>query len=161
MRRWHVVASLAAALLVTGCAEENFREGLEAYQAKRYEQAVAIWRPLAQDGGPRAQHHLANLYRGGLGVERDLARSAEWMRRAARQGHAPSQFTLAYMLDEGMGVERDPAAAFKWYRLAAVGLHRITKRQEARQRAEELAEEIGPEEAKRVHAAVERWSPLE
>ena len=144
---------------LTGCSEPGYRDGLHAYEAGKYDKAAAIWEPLAQAGHMRAQHQLGNLYRGGLGVGRDPARSFRWMRRAAEQGHAPSQFVLGYMLDEGLGVARDPARAFKWYRLAASSLESVPRRVEARRHAERLAGEIGTQRREVMMAEVRAFSP--
>lgn len=150
---------LAGTLVLAGCDQPGYRDGLQAYEAGDYQEAAKIWRPLAKEGNKRAQHQLGNLYRGGLGVSRDPARSFRWMKRAAEQGHAPSQFTLGHMLDEGLGVARDPARAFKWYRLAASSLDSIPRQAEARRHAERLAEAIGPERHDTMMAAVRDFQP--
>lgn len=167
LHRWLRIAALTALALILvllgltlgGCSQPGYRDGLHAYEAGEYERAAEIWRPLARSGHMRAQNQLGNLYRGGLGVPRDPARSFRWMRRAARQGHAPSQFVLGHMLDAGMGVERDPERAFKWYRLAASGLAGVPRRVEARRHAERLAEEIGPQRKEAMMAEVRRFRP--
>lgn len=155
---WLLVAIFAA---VAGCDQPGFRDGLHAYEAGDYEKAAEIWRPLAEDGHMRAQHQLGNLYRGGLGVPRDPARSFRWMERAAEQGHSPSQFVLGYMYDEGLGVDRDPEQAFKWYRLAASGLDSVPRRVEARRNAERLAEEIGEQRRQAVMQELRGFEPSE
>jgi len=153
-------AAIAGFLLLTaGCSGPTFEEGLTAYQQGDYAAAAAVWRQLAREGHPRAQHHLANLYRGGLGVERDLTRSARWAERAARQGYARAQFNLAHLQDKGMGVERDPAAAYQWYRRAAVGLPSRKLRAEARRHAERLAGELTPERQRQLRRELENWAP--
>lgn len=155
---WLLVAIFAA---VAGCDQPGFRDGLHAYEAGNYQEAAEIWRPLAEDGHVLAQHQLGNLYRGGLGVPRDPARSSRWMERAAEQGHAPSQFVLGYMYNEGLGVERDPERAFKWYRLAASGLDSVPRRVEARRNAERLAEEIGAQRRQAVMQELRGFEPSE
>jgi TPR repeat protein len=152
-------ALLLGALALTGCSQPTYRDGLHAYEAGSYDKAAAIWEPLAKAGHMRAQHQLGNLYRGGLGVPRDLARSFRWMERAARQGHAPSQFVAGYMLDEGMGVARDPERAFRWYRLAASSLDSLPRRVEARRHAKRLGREIGPERREAMMAEVRAFRP--
>ena len=158
-RLTRAAALLAATLWAAGCSGPTFEDGLTAYQAGAYEEAAGVWRELARRGHPRAQHHLANLYRGGLGVPRDLARSAQWAERAARQGHAPAQFNLGFLLDKGMGVDRDAAAAYQWYRRAAVGLPSKPRRAEARAHAERLAGELSPRKRRRLRKELQEWAP--
>jgi hypothetical protein len=153
-------ALVGAALLASaGCSGPTFEEGLTAYQQGNHEEAAQVWRQLAREGHPRAQHHLANLYRGGLGVDRDLARSAHWAERAATQGHPQAQFNLAHLMDKGMGVERDPAKAYKWYRRAAVGLPSRKRRAEARHHAERLAGELTPQQQRQLRRELKNWAP--
>ena len=42
--------------------------------------------PLAKSGDARAMNQLARMYRDGKGVETDLDKAAEWMRKAANEG---------------------------------------------------------------------------
>ena len=54
----------------------------------------------------------------GVGVERDLTRAAEWLRRAA-DGVVNAQFWYGRMLVEGRGMEADPEAGRAWIERAA------------------------------------------
>ena len=159
LRECGLLTLLLGALALGGCGHPGYRDGLHAYEAGNYEKAAAIWEPLAGQGHKRAQHQMGNLYRGGLGVDRDLERSFGWMQRAAEQGHAPSQFVLGHMLDEGMGVARNAERAFRWYRLAATGLESVPRRVEARRHAERLGREIGPERREALMAEVRDFRP--
>lgn len=86
---------MAAALLAaTAPAAADFRAGVEAARAGNFERALSEWRPLAEDGDPRAQYSIGFLYAKGTGVEADAVKAAEWYRKAAEQGYAPAQFFL-------------------------------------------------------------------
>ena len=48
-----------------------------------------------EHGNADAQYHLARMYALGRGVDRNNARSAEWLRRAAEQGHSGARAALS------------------------------------------------------------------
>jgi TPR repeat protein len=62
---------------------------------------------------------LADSYRSGEGVEKDLAKAFQLYRMAAETGHAEAQTRLADSYRNGEGVEKDLAKADQWYRIAA------------------------------------------
>ncbi|MEZ5527783.1 MAG: HAD family acid phosphatase [Gammaproteobacteria bacterium] len=97
-------------------ALENARA---AYYEGRFAEALAIWRPLAQQGDARAQNNLGILYRNGEGVVQDYDLAREWLLRAAAQGWARAQFSLGMMYDFGQGLARNEQEAVRWYELAA------------------------------------------
>lgn len=82
--------------------------------------ALRLWQPLAESGHVDAQFNMGLLYDNGVGVERDLARAAEWYRRAAEAGDRTAQSYLGEMYARGHGVETDYAEAVEWYRKAAL-----------------------------------------
>jgi TPR repeat protein len=98
--------------------------GFEFWQgrlATRDAAAAARWFGMAAaDGRPLSQYMLAEQYRTGTGVARDLTRALELYREAANQGLAAAQMMLgqAYLLGLG-GIARDADAAFRWLREAA------------------------------------------
>jgi hypothetical protein len=77
----------------------------------------------AKNGDAQAQHALATMYLRGIGVKKDAAAAADWLRKAADQGHTPSQFALARLLLYGVGVTKAPQEALGWLRKAAEGGH--------------------------------------
>ncbi len=85
----------------------------------RLDEAISVYRRLADAGSLRARTRLAWLYEAGRGVERDLARAAVLFRSAAEAGDAEAQFALAVMLETGTGQEADPEEALAWLRRAA------------------------------------------
>src|SRR5436190_11839444 len=48
--------------------------------------ALAIFRPLAEKGNPRAQANLGAAYLQGVGVPKDPDEGYRWLRKAANQG---------------------------------------------------------------------------
>ncbi|MBL4844389.1 MAG: SEL1-like repeat protein [Planctomycetes bacterium] len=66
-----------------------------------------------------AAFQLAQAYRGGLGVDRDLALSTRWLKRAADRGYPDAIAELGVAYATGAGVGKDPARAEKLYEEAA------------------------------------------
>ncbi len=109
----------AVALSLPAPAWATFEEGLHANQRGDYASAMKAWRPLAEQGDPRAQAGLGMLYHFGLGVAQDDQEAARWHRRAAEQGFALGQYALGELFEAGLGVKQDYQEAVLWYRLAA------------------------------------------
>jgi len=134
----------------------DFAEGLAAFDAGDYQDALEAWRQLAEAGDPEAQIALAGLYRGGLGLPADLAAAARWYRRAAEQGEAVAQLNLGDLYSRGVGVPRDLVRAHLWLSLAAAQGRRWADRRRREIAAAMTAAERA--EAKRLAAA---WRPGE
>lgn len=94
-------------------------EAFTHWQNGRYPEAVALVRPLAQQGDPAAQYLLGKLYSSGEGVPVDEVQAIDWWRMAAEQGLGPAQNELGVALADGWGVEPDPEEAVTWLRKAA------------------------------------------
>lgn len=95
-------------------------DGNAAYQAREYEKAISLWRPLADAGVAAAQQHLGVMYAEGKGVPQNDVEAAKWFARAAEQGDALAQYDLGASFAEGVGVKKDPELAAKWFRRAAM-----------------------------------------
>lgn len=101
----------------------RFEEGWQAYEAKDYAKAMKLWRELADAGDLAAMRNVGQLYRQGLGVERDPAEAAKWFRRAAELGLVNAQANLGHLYMAGEGVAQDDAEAAKWLTQAARAGH--------------------------------------
>ena len=97
----------------------NLEDGIGAYKANNYLQALELLHPIAEDGNVTAQGLLGRMYLRGEGVTQDYQEAAKWHRLAAEQGDAYSQYNLASSYYYGMGVSQNYQEAAKWYRLAA------------------------------------------
>lgn len=94
-------------------------DGLAAYRAKDYATAIALWRPLAEQGLAAAQYRIGVMYAEGKGVPANDAEAALWFERAATQGDAAAQYDLGASYAEGVGVRKDAVTAAKWFLRAA------------------------------------------
>ncbi|MFN3944823.1 MAG: SPOR domain-containing protein [Allosphingosinicella sp.] len=121
VRRYGLVAAALATCLSAGAAlsqagfDPSVRQGVEAWQAGNYEQAVRHWRPLADRGDADAQFNMGQAYRMGRGVPADPALARNWFERAARQGHEQAEGILGMMLFQGGQRQQ----AMSWIRRAA------------------------------------------
>ncbi len=95
---------------------ENARN---AYFEGDFLSALAIWRPLAEQGDARAQNNLGILFRNGEGLVQDFEQARAWLLRSAAQGHAQAQYSLGVMYDFGYGVPQNYPEALRWYQQAA------------------------------------------
>jgi uncharacterized protein len=119
MRHFAVAVALALALLATPAAADGVLDGKAAAELGDFERAVAIWRPLAEAGDPRAETYLGIMYDNGYGVPQDRAQAFGWFELAAGRGFASAQYHLGFMYHHGRGVQRSQSEALRWYRLAA------------------------------------------
>jgi TPR repeat protein len=85
----HIVFALALTMtLVSGAVAGPFEDVGAAYERGDYATALRLIRPLAEQGGAKAQYNLGQMYRDGQGVPQDYAEAVKWYRLAAEQGYA-------------------------------------------------------------------------
>ena len=155
-----LVAALLSAAAAHGPAKaaDLLAEGAAAYEAGNYGEAASIWRPLAEEGDPKAQFNLGLLYETGRGVAEDPAEAAAWYRRAARQGVTQAQLNMAALHQTGRGVAQDPAEALFWLEVAA-RLGEGAAREQAADAAAELAPLLEGGEAEAAQARAGAFAP--
>lgn len=104
--------------------EACYRWGATRFVTRRYTDAHAAWRPLADSGHARAQFGLYKLYSRGLGVEKpDPEKAFEWLTMAAEAGLPNAQYTMGDVLLRGKGAKQDESAAVGWYEKASASGH--------------------------------------
>ena len=91
MRSRYLAASIWLASLAAPLSAQSVKAGIDAWQKADYAAAVAIWRPLAEQGDADAQFNLGQAYRVGRGAPIDLGASQLWFERAAAKGHLDAQ----------------------------------------------------------------------
>ena len=148
----------AAAGLAPAVAGDLLAEGVAAFEAGDYGEAASIWRPLAEEGDPKAQFNLGLLHETGRGVAEDPAEAATWYGRAARQGVTQAQLNLAALHQTGRGVTQDPAEALYWLEVAA-RLGEDAAREQAAASAAELAPLLEDAEAEAARARARTFTP--
>ena len=99
--------------------EQQFQQGLTAYEQSNYQTAFKLWLPMAEQGYAKAQFNLGVMYAKGQGVKQDDFEAVKWFRKAAEQGYAEAKFNLGHMYSKGRGVKQDDFEVVNWYRKAA------------------------------------------
>jgi TPR repeat protein len=97
MRKPTIVGSLIVAAQIwglSGAFAGPWEDGMAAYNRGDYMPAIRLFRPLAEQGNPKAQSLLGVMYRKGEGVARNSARAFIWFRRAAAHGDAGAKVEL-------------------------------------------------------------------
>ena len=134
-------------------AERSARPGEAMYWLRR---------AVAQDHA-KALGYLGNMHAYGIGVRKDLAKAADWYRRAAERGDAGGQSALSWMYKAARGgLPRDRVLAHMWINIAYANLSReIAKGDMAS--VERLITKTGAERAKalaQIRDRVRRYSGM-
>ena len=96
--------------------EQQFQQGLTAYEQSNYQTAFKLWLPLAEQGDANVQFNLGVMYAEGQGVKQDDFEAVKWYRKAAEQGDADAQAILgfSYLLGQS-GVQVNKSLAKEWF----------------------------------------------
>ena len=99
---------------LTSPARDAFNRAYEAYQAKDYARAAALYRQAADAGNPGAMSTLGTLYRTGLGVAKNPQTAMQLYRQAAAKGWARADAQIGFAYEFGEAVAQDWTEAAKW-----------------------------------------------
>lgn len=116
-----LLAYLAINPLSAAPADQEFRNGLSAYDSGNYLKALEIWLPLAQHEDAPSQAGVGFIYHRGLGVQVDDQKAFFWLRRAAEHGQPEGQMMLGTLYFYGQGVGQSYVQAYAWCDLAQDG----------------------------------------
>jgi TPR repeat protein len=118
-KRFVLFYAIPLLLIVVG-ARADFNDGVAAFVAGNYEQALKTFVPLAETSDHAlAQYFIGRIYSDGRGVTKNPAEAAKWFRKAAEKGIQEAQFRLGGMYERGEGVPQDMEYAYGWYSVAA------------------------------------------
>jgi hypothetical protein len=90
-----------------------------AYDRADYRTALAVWMEAAQEGDPKAETYVGEIYEKGPDGMPDYDAAAEWYQRAAERDYGPAQINLGQLYEQGLGVPKDEVVALNWYRRAS------------------------------------------
>lgn len=102
-------------------------EGVAAFSAGKYEDAVKAFETSAEKGYVPGIFNLGLVHERGAGVEADPAKAAEWCKKAAELGDPDPQVNYGCMLETGEGVEKNATEAANWYAKAAAQEHGLAQ----------------------------------
>jgi len=94
-------------------------DGLRAFKAGDYQQAMAYWKPLAEKNDADALYNIGLLYMKGLGVEKDYRAAKHWFKQAAKYGSVDAAYNLGVMYKKRRFGYPSSKDALYWWRQAA------------------------------------------
>lgn len=124
MSRLLLLATLFAFALPVSA--DPLADGLQAYEAGRYSQAIQLLTPLANQSNSQAQFRVGMMHYHGQGVPEDEKLAVYWLKKAAAQGHIDAMFELgnAYLLGHQAALlvpDPDREAALWYFQAASAG----------------------------------------
>ena len=93
----------------------SVRQGVELWRASKWDAAVSMWQPFAENGDADAMFNMGQAYKLGRGVALEKTTAGDWYRRAAVKGHLPAQANLGILLFQAT----EKAEAVRWLKAAA------------------------------------------
>lgn len=117
-----------------------------------YEEAFRYAEDASKAGWLEADFLLAQMYRDGTGVERDIVKAEELLISAGERGHARAMTVLADMYMNGKYLARDQEKAFAWFMRSARSGNLKSQYQVAMMLHEGIGTKADPEEAKEWYA---------
>jgi TPR repeat protein len=110
------IAGLIVLLALSPAAlADDFLRAKQAYNEKDYGVALALLRPLAKKGDPRAQHLVGDMYYGSKGVHYNYRRAQHWLEKSAAQDYTPGIAALGLLL---VKTGKDQARGLRLLRVA-------------------------------------------
>ncbi|MFL2647248.1 MAG: tetratricopeptide repeat protein [Dehalococcoidia bacterium] len=102
-----------------GYQDEDYAEGLDAYQNQDYETALTIFTTLAENGYIEGELYLklGIIYSMGTHLE-DKKDAMKWWRLAAEQDNALGKYFIGQYYEDGWGVPQNKVYAHMWYNLS-------------------------------------------
>ena len=107
--------------LTSRSAETLLWMGKDAFDRRKYADAIRFWRVAADKGHAHAQYSLGTIYQLGLGTPRNYEQAARWYKSAAAQDHSQAALSLGDLHSHGHGVKRDSREIFKLLGIAIKG----------------------------------------
>ena len=114
-----VIGVVCLILSILPAAADEWDDAAAAYDAGRYQEAIGLMEPLAENGLIEAQLVLGQSYLLGKGVAVDEERAFYWYGLAADQYDPRGLYNLAVLTLQGKGTKADPAAAIDLFYAAA------------------------------------------
>lgn len=99
--------------------QAKLQVALQAFRSGYDQTALSILSPLADEGNPKAQYWLADIYENGLGTKPDMTKALALLEKSAAQGFVPAQRHLGELYLRGNETLQDFGKAQVWLRKAA------------------------------------------
>lgn len=118
--------------------------------------SLAEWQATADGGDVKSQLELAERYRYGREVQKDLGQAIRWYVRAAVAGDDYAPYALGNIYADGETGVVNPSHAYKWYSIAA----RVSSddSEELDQRKRELTDIMSPDDVAEAERLAREWT---
>lgn len=115
-----VAGSIAACQSVVPANQASLAAAEALFNQRKFNEAYAQAKPLADQGDVKAEWLLARMYaQGGYQFSRDTDEAIFWLTKAANQGDKEAQAILGLDYFNGIGVKIDDQLGLRWSRMAA------------------------------------------
>ena len=84
-----------------------------------YDEAVSLYRSLAEGDYAAAKNNLGTMYEAGTGVAKDQTEAFQWFRKGAEAGNTTAMNNVGLMYAKGQGTAKDEIEAVRWFRKGA------------------------------------------
>jgi TPR repeat protein len=120
-----LIFTILAALAVAGLHADELGEAEQALTTGQYEQALAGFQKLAQQGDPGAMIGLGRMYQDGLGVAKNRDAAIQWFSQGvliwnerAKQNDPRAYASLGVLFNKGIAFQKDTERARRYFRTA-------------------------------------------
>jgi len=104
---------------LTDSENQDLTSGIAAFEAKHFNTAYPLLKPLAEAGNNEALYRMAIMCQNGLGMVANENHAFGYMKQAAEQGYPLAQHGLGFMYMQGECTEQNGIEAEKWFLSAA------------------------------------------
>ncbi len=117
----YIMKRLALLLLVVASTQAvaGYEDGMDAYKAHRFDEALKEFTALSERGYPQADFMLGLMYTNAEGVARDPSKAMHYLLKAADAGRAEAMSIIGSMYESDKSDLYDQAKALEWYRKGA------------------------------------------
>lgn len=100
--------------------QAKFQEAMQEFRSGYDQAALTLLKPLADEGNPKAQYWLADIYENGVGVKPDMAMAIALLEKSAAQGFVPAEGHLGELYLRGNETLQNFPKAQTWLHKAAI-----------------------------------------
>ena len=109
----------AHAVMAQSIDPAEVKRAMDALNNGDFPAALAVLKPMADNGDPFAQFTMGQLAETGGGVPKNPREAARWYKLAVESGQTDAMTNLGFLYEQGRGVPQDYKEALRLYTAAA------------------------------------------